>query len=55
MTGHCDSCAGRGWKYLRLRRALFTVASNGEAEPRGRLRVECLTCRGTGVVVTEAA
>lgn len=49
MTDHsaCDSCDGRGWKYVSPRRGL--VASSADDQPAGvRTRGDCLRCDGTG-------
>jgi hypothetical protein len=42
----CQACSGRGWKFVRARRALVIgTLLRGSATPERR---DCLACDGTG-------
>lgn len=49
-AGHqdCESCRGRGWKYLTLRRSPANAGAAAETETQHAARTPCLSCNGTG-------
>ncbi|HEY3732357.1 MAG TPA: hypothetical protein VGL63_00400 [Streptosporangiaceae bacterium] len=48
VTGSCELCGGRGWKFLILRRSPASAGLVSERASRTRARVGCLACAGTG-------
>ena len=46
--GACESCGGKGWKFLSLRRDPANAGDAGERAELLRPRTACLDCGGTG-------
>ncbi|GGO68406.1 hypothetical protein GCM10012289_27100 [Nonomuraea cavernae] len=48
MTARCDSCSGRGWKYISLRRGVVAAENPDDAASGDGCRGDCWRCNGTG-------
>ncbi|WP_165977097.1 hypothetical protein [Nonomuraea diastatica] len=48
MTARCDSCSGRGWKYVSLRRTVVAAEYPGDDASDDRRRDNCWRCNGSG-------